>query len=310
MADTALLKTSANTLNPADSNSSKNPIKSPNPLASIMFFFIVTTVYCGFNMFISSDFTRMILKICYILFVIIGEFFINLSLSESMCGLRQWSNALFITVIPWLLIFGVLHFFLIIFPGWMSPFSNTFGYLVVKLMGFPEFLETLLNNEASLPTNTPNAPNASSAINILKTDHSMLINEMFIESVVEKNETTNGQQTVTFTRPVYEGVLKTLTESGIFKLDTDLKKATIQKDKLYKFVIMKHSISEYVWNLLAGFLVTSVTYNQIINSSCKNSSKEMKDRYDAYEAGEAKRIEDNRKLELINNTNNTNNTTH
>ena len=263
----------------ADSTSLKTNIKTPNPSAAIMFFFIVTSVYCGFSMFISNDFTRMILKICYILFVIVGEFFINLSLSESMCGIRQWSNALFITVIPWLLIFGVLHFFLIIFPGWMSPFSNTFGYLVVKLMGFPEFLETLLN---------PNpVSNVSSAINILKTDHSMLINEMFTESIAN-----NGQ------RPIYSDALNKLTTSGMFR---NLSQS--EKDKLYTFIVMKHSIAEYVWNILAGGLVTSVTYNQIVNSSCKNSSNEMKIRYDAYEADEAKKIEDKHTLETINNNN-------
>lgn len=278
--DTELLKTSANTLNPVDSKSSEKPIKTPNPSASIMFFFIVTTVYCGFSMFISSDFTRMILKICYILFVIIGEFFINLSLSESMCGLRQWSNALFITVIPWLLIFGVLHFFLIIFPGWMTPFSNTFGYLGVRLMGFPEFLESILSTETS------DASSALSAINILKTDHSMLINEMFIESVVDGK------------RKNYTDAIDKLIKSKIFKQPI----SEPEKDKLYTFVVMKHSIAEYVWNILAGFLVTSVTYNQIINSSCKNSSKEMKTRYDAYEAGEAKKIEHKRKTDSMNNS--------
>ena len=281
MVDTELLQTSANTLNPVDLKSSEKPIKTPNPSASIMFFFIVTTVYCGFSMFISSDFTRMILKICYILFVIIGEFFINLSLSESMCGIRQWSNALFITVIPWLLIFGVLHFFLILFPGWMTPFSNTFGYLGVRLMGFPEFIETLLNANATA------ADSALGAINILKTDHSMLINEMFIESIVDEK------------RKNYEDAIKKLTDSKIFKNPI----SEPEKNKLYTFVVMKHSIAEYVWNILAGFLVTSVTYNQIINSSCKNSSKEMKIRYDAYEAGEAKKIENKRKTDAMNTSN-------
>jgi hypothetical protein len=41
---------------------------------------------------------------------------------------------MFVTLIPWLMLFGVLHLFLMIFPGWMAPFANTFGYLVAKLM--------------------------------------------------------------------------------------------------------------------------------------------------------------------------------
>ena len=283
-ADTDLMKTSATTLNPIDTNPTEKPIKTPNPSASIMFFFIVTTVYCGFSMFVSGDSTRTILKICYILFVVIGEFFINLSLSESMCGLRQWSNTLFITVIPWLLIFGVLHFFLIIFPGWMSPFSNTFGFLVVRLMGFPKFLETILNE------NPPN--NATTAINMLKTDNSMLINELFMEPLVDGK------------RENYDTAIKRLTESKLFK-DLNTPDNKPDKDKLYTFVVMKHSIAEYVWNILSGFLVTSVTYNQIINSTCKNSATEMKTRYDKYEAGEKKRIENKRTIDKLNNTSKT-----
>ena len=259
-------------------SASDDPMKTPNPMASIMFFFIVTTVYCGFSMFISSDSTRMIIKICYMLFVVIGEFFINLSLSESMCGLRQWSNALFITVIPWLLIFGVLHFFLIIFPGWMSPFSNTFGYLVVRLMGFPEFLKELLVEKPTLDT--------SSAINILKTDNSILINELFIESLNENGERMN-----------FENAIKNLIASNLFK--SDISGNETKKNKLYTFVVMKHSIAEYVWNLLAGFLVTSVTYNQIINSTCKNSSEEMAARHKAYEENEQKKIDEKRKLAAL-----------
>ena len=273
--DTELLKTSGKTLNPISTDTTEKPIKAPNPLASIMFFFIVTSVYCGFSMFVSSDHTRTILKICYILFVIIGEFFINLSLSESMCGLRQWSNTLFITVIPWLLIFGVLHFFLIIFPGWMSPFSNTFGFLVVRLMGFPKFLDSILH---------PNPPtDATTAINMLKTDNSMIINELFMEPLVDGK------------RDNYDTAIKKLVDSGLFK---DLTEP--EKDKLYTFVVMKQSVAEYVWNILSGFLVTSVTYNQIINSTCKNSATEMKTRYDKYEAGEKKRLETKHALDAQN----------
>jgi hypothetical protein len=61
------------------------------------------------------------------------------------------------------------------------------------------------------------------------------------------------------------------------------------KNKLYDFVQMKFTISEYIWNLLTGFLVTSISYNYIINTGCAKSPKEMKERYEKYEAEEDKR---------------------
>ena len=61
---------------------------------------------------------------------------------------------------------------------------------------------------------------------------------------------------------------------------------------------MKYSISEYVWNLLTGFLVTSVSYNYIINTGCAKSPEEMKKRYDDYEAEQnTKRNEKDKKDE-------------
>ena len=45
---------------------------------------------------------------------------------------------------------------------------------------------------------------------------------------------------------------------------------------------MKHTISEFIWNLLTGFLVTSVSYNYIINMGCKKSVKDMEKRYNSY----------------------------
>ena len=112
----------------------------PDPFASMIFFFIVTTVYCIINIFmgIGSTMKQVAMKACYILFIIIGQYFINLNLSYAMCGVYQWQNVLTITIIPWLLIFGVLQLFLSMFTGWLAPFSNTFGYLVTKLMGLPE----------------------------------------------------------------------------------------------------------------------------------------------------------------------------
>ena len=112
----------------------------------------------------------------------------------------------------------------------------------------------------------------------------MLINELFIDSI-----NADG------VRPIYSEAVSKLTTAKIFKQLTDT-----NKDKLYTFVVMKHSIAEYVWNILAGFLVTSVTYNQIINSTCINSSTVMKARHDAYEAEETKKLEDKRKIDAMN----------
>lgn len=255
----------------ADSKSSK-----PDPAAPMLFFFIVTSIYCVFSIFMGGGDmkTKIIMKVAYILFVITGEFFINLNLSKTLCGVNQWGTVFFITIVPWLLIFGVLHVFLFMFPGWMSPFANTFGYLVVKLMGLPELMKDII------------APNGNEltqrAIISITTDDSLLINQFSPEAATESSD-KNGVRSKK--RVKYYTAWDNLQKAGIIKT-TDPSENELLRKKFYKFIEMRYTISEYVWNVLTGFLVTSVSYNYIINTGCEKSAEDMKRRHDEYEAAQ------------------------
>ena len=275
------------------SKEDKDNTPSPNPLAAMIFFFIVTSIYCIISIFMSGDAMQaLMIKVCYILFVITGQYFINLNLSSAMCGTGQWKTALYITVIPWIMIFSVLHLFLYLFPGWLAPFSNTFGYLVAKLMGLPELMKKILVPLNENPTNN--------ALMQVSKDTSILINQFTPESYEEKHDDkermVNGKlekQTgqVIKHRTNFDDAWKKLQDSKIIKTtflpQTDSNYDPYEnenyRNKLYNFVQMKYSISEYVWNMLTGLFVTSISYNYIINSSCAKSPKEMKERYDKYQ---------------------------
>jgi hypothetical protein len=252
---------------------------TPNPLGAMLVFFVVTSIYCVLSIFMNvvnpgdkgKTGSHLFMKIIYIFIAVLGQYFINLSLSESMCGTRQWKSSLFITIIPWLFIFGVLHLFLILFPGWLSPFSNTFGYGVAKLMGLPDLMDKIL-----VPPN-PN-DKTTSALESIRSDKSLLLNELL------PNEKDAEPGTGAFDK-----AFKKLQDSKILQNDTQLNASTpagngaeVLKNKLIYFVLMKNTISEYAWNLLAGFLATSVSYNYIINAGCQKSPEEMKKRYVAY----------------------------
>jgi len=259
---------------------------TPDPAAAMLFFFIVTSIHCVIGILMGGGTTmqNIIMKLSYILFVIIGEYFINLNLSNSMCGVRQWRSTLFITIVPWLLIFGTMQLFITIFPGWMSPFSNTFGYMVAKLMGLPELMKLIV-----VPQGTGEVERALLSVT---TDDSLLINQFSTESVVETTD-TNG--VLSKERPIFDKAWRSLQDAGIInKFATDAKENESYRKKLYKFVEMKYTISDYVWNMLTGLLVTSVSYNYIVNTGCEQSAKDMMDRYNAYEASEsAKRSKKN-----------------
>lgn len=282
------------------SKENKDNTPSPNPLAAMIFFFIVTSIYCIVSIFMSGDtMQQLMIKVCYILFVITGQYFINLNLSSAMCGTGQWKTALYITVIPWIMIFSVLHLFLFLFPGWLSPFSNTFGYLVAKLMGLPDLMKKILE-----PLDKANPGSAADALLQVSSDSSMLINQFSPESyeeIYEKEEDEkirkgkNGKnpfnQQLIKTRPIFDTSWKKLQDSGIIKKEFlpnsdpnyDAYENENYRNKLYNFVQLKYSVSEYVWNMLTGLFVTSISYNYIINSTCAKTPKEMKERYDKYQ---------------------------
>jgi len=300
-----------------DINEDNSP--EPNPLAAMIFFFIVTSIYCIISIFMSGDaMQQLIIKVCYILFVIVGQYFINLNLSAAMCGTGQWKTALYITIIPWIMIFSILHLFLYLFPGWLSPFSNTFGFLVAKLMGLPDLMKKILVPLSDNPTND--------ALIQVNKDSSMIINQFAPETYEEsyefqidkngeimKNEKgenipkirklangTSADLRLIKHRTNFDDAWKKLQDSKIIK-ETFLKQSDPNYDpyenesyrnKLYNFVQMKYSISEYVWNMLTGLFVTSISYNYIINSSCAKSPKEMKERYDKYQSDLEKKERD------------------
>ena len=229
------------------------------------------------------------MKVSYILFVITGQYFINLNLSNALCGVNQWRSTLMITLVPWLMIFGVLHLFLIMFPGWLAPFANTFGYLVTKLMGLPELMKDILEPVAKGETER--------AILSVTTDDSLLVNQFFPEAYVDKVD-KDDKPTGEKTRKIFDTAWDNLQSAGIVKkFESDVKKNISFREKLYKFVEMKYTIAEYIWNMLTGLLVTSVSYNYILNTGCQKSAADMKTRHDQYEADqkEKKRKEDEEK---------------
>ena len=136
-------------------------------------------------------------------------------------------------------------------------------------MGYPEFMEEKLLNKPPVNTGKGDESKIFNAIDSIISDKSLLINELNID------------------RPSFENAWNNLS-SGIIIKD-QAKQNDEVKDELYGYVRKKFTIAEYIWNLLAGTLVTSVSYNYLINSKCAKSADEMKKRYDAYEAEENKK---------------------
>jgi hypothetical protein len=171
------------------------------------------------------------------------------------------------------------------FPGWMAPFSNTFGYIVVKLMGLPELMEKIVAPSAK-------GEEAARAILSITSDDSLLVNQFVPESLTDKLD-ANGNPTGKKWRKNFETTWSTLQSAKILNTFPDVGENNSKRNQLYKFVEMKYSIAEYIWNLLSGFLVTSISYNYIINIGCKKSAATMKKLRDDYEEKQRQKLAGN-----------------
>ena len=228
----------------------------PNPFTALFWFFIITTVYFILKYKITDPTQSKIYGGVYILLLIAGEFIINLNLTDSMCGTKQYDTALFITLIPWFFIFGLLYVVLSVFPGWLTPFSNTFGYGVAKLAGVTDFFNDVLKTKIDLGKDSGAA---GEALEHIYSDRSLLINEISQRNIDRFLEN-----------------MKSIFKTNVYSM------AEI-KDKLLDLIRLKDNVAEYIWYMLTGTLVTSVSYNYVVNKGCSQSVKEMKKRRRAYE---------------------------
>jgi hypothetical protein len=249
---------------------------APNPFLPLLWFFIVTSIYFiikqkTFNPDPNSSNSK-IYGAVYMLLIIVGEFFINLNLTSIMCGSVQYDTAIIITLLPWLFIFGILTVVLSVFPGWLKPFSNTFGYGISKLVGLGKFFNTILKPKMDTSDISPGSTSeslgkAGEALEHIYSNPSLLINEI---SLARFDEFWSNMK-------------------SIFKPEMYNEK---QELELYSYVRLKDNVAEYIWYILTGILVTSVSYNYVVNKGCKLSVGEMEKRRNTYQESLNKKATD------------------
>ena len=243
-----------------------------DPTTSIVFFLILTLAYSIFKYYTKSPAMIKIWTGIYFLVLILVQFFINLGLTNEICGFTQYSVALTTTIIPWLFIFGILNILLMTFPSWLNPFSNTIGYLFTYITGISAFFKEILKDRSMLKLG-PQQADMLTAINNVYEDKSLIINSMTLSNL-----------------PVW---WETMKKGGLLKSNVGQQ----HYDELLGFIKMKTEIAEFMWYALTGVLVTSVSYNYILNSGCVQSVKEMEKRHDEFAQQEQKMAETQQKKE-------------
>ena len=232
----------------------------PNPSGTIIYFIIITLFFVFFNVyniFKTKDITNtilasdnLIINSIYLLFLVLGSYFINVFISKAMCSQTiQWGYVLMITLLPWIIIFVSLYFILKIFPGWISPFSNTIGYSVIGLLGVEKIYGSIFKTGQEASENTE----VVKAIANMNSNRSKFVNQI----------STNVDDFNTFFDNMKELIKEDGNSDGTNKL------------KLYQLLIIKQFVGKIVWYVLAGILICSISYNLIINMTCEKSLEEL-----------------------------------
>ncbi|NBP65284.1 MAG: hypothetical protein EBU66_11590 [Bacteroidetes bacterium] len=222
----------------------------------------------------------------FFIVLIIGEYFINLAMSKDICGFDQEKTALIATLLPWFVVLGALKAALVVFPGWLTPFSNTFGYIFVSVVtDMKDVFNSILTPQFDLAPESQKGPGASGstqsggagdntgslqdaadipadeiknkrdigrALEQIYTDQSILLNELNLDNL--------------------DRFWDSFKESRLIR-----KSAKIEElEKIRTFLIMKSIVGEFIWLVLCGLLVVSISYNYILNMGCSFTPEQQK----------------------------------
>jgi len=181
----------------------------------------------------------------YGLAVILSQIFINLSLTNKVCGESQWGSVMLVTFIPWILIFGSLSLVINNFPGWLKPFSNTFGYFIISYK-----LKNAFNSILKINNRTDD----------LEKIYNNSKNQNLIINEIPPNE--DG----------FNNFINHLNKKKL--LNSNIKNSSEEIIILKNLIKLKNIISEFIWYILTGILTILVSYNYIINLKCSLSPEE------------------------------------
>lgn len=221
-----------------------------NSIIPMGVFIFITLVYL-FLIYINGE--NMTLNVVYYCLIIGTQLTFTYLASKSLCGTAQISSVFLWGLVPWVFIFLSINILLKLFPGWKAPFSNTFGYAIVNLMGVKNALNTVLKS---------NFKSSNSGLNKIAEkmyqDESILINEF---------TPVNFDIAIQKLKPI---------------LDTGKAGYSEALDKLRHLVRLKDEISRGLWYLLSGLLTISVSNMGIASSGCVKSAQQIKEEVDQY----------------------------
>ena len=219
-----------------------------------------------------------LIAVAFVMAIVGGEYMISVGMTKTACGFEQWDIAAMYTLLPWVLIVGAVRMILMVRPGWLVPFSNTFGYFLASaIFGITDVFRKLLKPGVDLssadkldPIKASHAREVERALQEIYEDESRLINQFTPDNItanIKKFSSADLMYTISEFNalPEYNDTPKPVVETLYTSYIETIKKA----------VWFKLFVSEFLWLLLSGILAISVTYNYIMNYGCKMTPEQI-----------------------------------
>ena len=288
---------------------------------SLLVFILITIVYFLLKAhFLNKKKAVKSLTYIYLAVTLLSQMAIVVSATKTMCGNAQWTTALIYGLLPWVVIFGGLFAILQIFPGWKSAFSNTFGYLVVYVMGIRDVFNGLIRSNVQTTKVELNK-----AIQEIYEDQSLLINQftpsnwskalidlapilkknvlkkMPPKSLLAKMKTNEAPSNNVTSVDSIKNAPKQL--GGAVKVastTTDLLKLINMDNpfvkKLEYLVTIKDEMASLLWYILTGSLITSMSSMGVVSSQCNRTMKQIQDSRKKHQSALAEKAAENKKV--------------
>lgn len=244
------------------------------PTSSFTYFALLTIAYFVLRYLIVDKYENkgnsalgIAMSIVYLGIMFILQLSANMSNAKERCGgTPQMWPALVYTIVPNILIFGLLMLLLMMFPGWKAPFSNTLGYLLISspMLGVRNIFNNILVKKSN-----------NKLLNMVYRDPSLMINEMTPEN--------------------FDIFISKMGDAKHPILNANYRQ---HLPSLYNMVVLKDRISEFVWYLLTGALVISNSNSYIQTFKCNRTAGELSNKLDKALAKNSKKEKPKQKWKL------------
>jgi len=199
----------------------------------------------------------------YLLIIIVSQCYINVTFISKKCGGSLTENigsSIFLTLIYWVFIFGVLLIILLMFPGFKSAFGDVIGYYWVYSSANKIITELMISQEIQPKIDKDTTLSPDEKIKMQQTADAIL--KIFGDSGILINEISPKD---------FDKSWELLTPLMKDKYKQNTEEVKQLRNEFFKLVSTKDNVGEAFWYIYTGLFITSWVKLQISQKKCSQS---------------------------------------